>query len=327
VGRAELALFGSFVLAIGSPARADDPLPALIVTRAGGASDCPDAAQLAAEVARMNGAPALDATGKTASPTRLHVEISRGLDGYSAVIRALGARSGERRLSDAGPSCKNLADALALTLAIILDAKQASIEPTPRAFEPRLRASSESLASSNRRTSGDVGAAIGLHAGLLAETGLLFTALGRIDLGELITLEAGGFVTSEQSVDHVGSDGKLSLRLLSGFLGVCARLASDRSRIALAACAEPYLGWLRGTGAGFDHPRPAQNHVWLAGGIALDLDGAISGPLRWHVRGAGLAVVEERFVVGVDGEPEPDTVFVSSPAALLASAGLRLNFE
>jgi hypothetical protein len=106
---------------------------------------------------------------------------------------------------------------------------------------------------------------------------------------------------------------------------VCARLASDRSPLALALCAEPYVGWLRGTGSDFQVPRPAQTHVWLAGGVGLDADGEISGPLRWFARGGGLLVAKRRFTVRVDGKSE--TLFATSLATLLASAGLRFHFE
>src|SRR5687767_8910457 len=99
---ASLVVF-ALVASLGSQARAE-PLPALVVTRSAGANDCPDASSLAAEVARMNGRPSLDPTGSSVATTRLHVELSRGLEGYSAVIRAAGARSGERRLTDVGPT-------------------------------------------------------------------------------------------------------------------------------------------------------------------------------------------------------------------------------
>ena len=90
-------------------------------------------------------------------------------------------------------------------------------------------------------------------------------------------------------------------------------------------CAEPYIGRLRGTGSGFDEDRPTRDHLWLAGGLALDLDAVIAGPVRWHLRAAGLAVKKQQFVVIRDGQPDP--IFESSSAALLASLGVGLHFE
>jgi hypothetical protein len=333
--RVALTLFA--LAALGpAPAHAEPPLPALVVTRSAGALDCPDAVQLAAEVARLNGRRSLDASGAGASALRLHVALERDPAGYNAVIRALGARSGERRLTDAGPRCENLAEAVALSLAIILDAREDAREEqrseTPAAatqvavvggdpgFERRF-VERDPVRSGNAL---DLAAGIGLHAGALEHAGLLFVGLGRLTLGEFLTLEAGAIVADGQSVAHP-SGGELELELAAGFLGVCTRLATDRSRLALTLCAEPYLGRLRGTGSGFDQDLPARDHLWLAGGLALDADGAIAGPARWHVRAAGLVAKKQRFTVTVDGRP--DSVFESSSAALLAAAGVRLHFE
>jgi hypothetical protein len=337
VVRAESVFLPVFALValLGSPARAE-PLPALVVTRAPGANDCPDAASLAAEVARMNGRPSLDPSGNSVATTRLHVELTRGLEGYAAVIRAAGERSGERRLTDVGPTCENLADALALTLALILDSDRGSIDSSgpaphfsraPHAFEPRLDGRTFAAPAMKSRNSLDLAAGVGVHAEALDEAGILFTGLVRLSLGEWLLLEAGGFVTGQQTVPHEGSEGSLALRLASGFLGVCARLASDRSPLALALCAEPYVGWLRGEGSGFEVERPAQTHLWLAGGLTLDADGAISGRLRWYGRVGGLLVARRGFFVSVDGQRESPLLFETSGAAVLASAGLRLHFE
>jgi hypothetical protein len=334
VVRPEPAFLPVFALValLGAPAWAE-PLPALVVTRSAGANDCPDAASLAAEVARMNGRPSLDPNGNSVAATRLHVELSRGLEGYAAVIRAGGARTGERRLTDVGPTCENLADALALTLALILDSDRGSIESsapaphfsrTPRTFEPRLDGRTFASPATKPRNSFDLAAGVGVHASALDEAGFLFTGLVRVSLGEWLMVEAGGFVTDKQTMPHE-IRGELALRLAGGFLGVCARLASDRSSLALALCAEPHLGWLRGTGSGFTRDHPTQTHLWLAGGLALDGDGAISGPVRWYARVGGLLVAERRFLVRVDDRPEP--LFETPGAAVLASAGLRLRFE
>ena len=115
------------------------------------------------------------------------------------------------------------------------------------------------------------------------------------------------------------------LELASAFLGACLRLTALEVAPRVTLCAEPYLGRLRGTGAGFDADRPPQDHLWLAGALALAGAGPIAGPLHWQIKAAGLLVRENRFNVVLNGQP--DTVFESSPAALLASAGLFLHFE
>jgi hypothetical protein len=314
-------------LALDRAARADEPLPALIVTRAPGAQDCPDATALAREVAHMNGRPSLDASARRTASTWLHVEINRGTDGYSAVIRAQGRRTGERRLSDTGPSCENLADALALTLAMVLDnyAGQVSIEPEPTrtptwrkqpAAAPPQRLSVSAL---------ELDVATAVHVGVLAHVGPLISARGRLWLGKTAVFEAGGVYFFEQTVEHAESAGRLELNLASGFLGSCANLSQPEDGVGLALCAEGYLGRLKGTGTGFTRDEPAQNHLWLAAGLALDLAGRIAGPLEWSARAAAFLVREQRFVVLVDGRE--DAIFQSSPAGLWAGVALRSHFE
>jgi len=318
---------GLYALAFGRAARADEPLPALIVTRAPGAQDCPDAEGLAREVARMNGRPSLDPRARKTASTWLHVEINRGADGYAAVIRAQGNRTGERQLSDTGPSCENLAEALALTLAMVLDnyAGRASIEPQ-RARPPPWR--EQATAEPPRRlnvSALELDAATAVHVGVLAHVGPLILARGRLWLGDVAAFEAGGVYVFEQTIEHAESAGRLELDLVSGFVGSCAGLSRLQDGVALALCAEGYLGRLQGTGTGFSEDRPPQHHLWLAGGLAFDLAGRIAGPLLWSARAAAFLVREQRFVVQVDGREDP--LFQSSPAGLWAGVALRSHFE
>jgi len=314
-------------LALSRAAGADAPLPALIVTRSPGAQDCPDADALAREVARMNGRPSLDPSARKTAHTWLHVEINRGGDGYAAVIRAEGKRTGERQLSDTGPSCDNLAEALALTLAIVLDnyAQRTSIEPPP----PRTAASREQLAAERPRrlnvSALELDAGTAVHVGMLARAGPLILARGRLWLGQVVALEAGALYAFEQEIEHAESAGRLELDLVSGFIGSCASFSRLENGIALGLCAEGYLGRLQGTGAGFSRDQPPRSHLWLAGGLAIDLAGRLAGPLLWSARGAAFLMREQRFIVQVDGREDP--IFESSPAGVWAGVALRAHFE
>lgn len=306
-----------------------EPLPALIVTRGARATDCPDAAALAREVERMNGKPSIDPAATGPVRTRLHVEIEHATGGYSAVIRALGAKTGERRLTDLGPGCGNLADALALTLALILDdEKRSSIAPEgPEERAARLEPNRQDRGATepNATVRGAVEAAAGIQAGALPRPSLVAAARGRLEIADGVLLEAGGFIAPAETIDHATSDGQVTLELASAFAGVCLRLAGAPRTTSALVCAEPYVGRLRGTGHGFDVDRPPQNHLWLAGGLALEGQGAIAGPLFWIVRAAGLAVTKQRFLVRVNGID--DAIYESAPAALLGWAGVGLHFE
>jgi hypothetical protein len=330
VGLAERLALGLAALAFAatSPARADEPLPVLIVTRSPGARDCPDASALAREVERMNGRPSLDPSPQRSVRTRLHVEITQGLEGYNAIIRAQGGRTGERLLSDTGPGCENLADALALTLAMVLDnyGDRVSIEPESRSAADFRRSPRASPSARTLTVSGaEVDAATAVHIGMLARAGPLVLARGRLRLADTIALEAGALFAFEQTVEHAQSEGELDLGLWSGFVGACVGLATLEDAAALGLCAEGYLGRLRATGRNFDENRTPQNHVWGAGGLAVDVAGRIVGPVLWHARAGAFVAREQRFVVDVAGTE--DSIFESSPAGVLAGAGLRLHFE
>src|SRR5580700_3795505 len=95
-------------------------LPSLAVHRTEDSADCPDADALAAAVAQQMKRPALD---PGASGRGLDVQIYRSEAGYTAVIQAGGKT---RQLSDRGPTCEGLAAALAVSIAVMLDA-----EPLP----------------------------------------------------------------------------------------------------------------------------------------------------------------------------------------------------
>jgi hypothetical protein len=275
----------------------------------------------------MNGRPSLDPSGGRGARTALHVEVTRGIEGYSAVIRALGARTGERYLSDLGPDCRNLADALALTLAIILDneADRASIEPEHRTG---VDTRSNALLDDERKhrvteSSLELGAALGVHAGALPVAGALVSVQGRFWPSDVFALSAGGFWALDQTEPYEARPpGQLELELASAFAGACVRVTPQDAAPRVALCAEPYVGRLQGTGVGFDEDQPPQTHVWLAGGLAIDAVGRLTGPLHWQIKASGLVMREHRFFVSLNGQP--DTVFKSSPAALFASAGLVL---
>src|SRR5262245_51916025 len=99
-----------------------DPIhAALVVTRDDGARDCPDSAVLGARVETVAGKELFAAAGDAARDTWVQVEFVRSITGYRAVISARGQRQGTRALDDVGPECSSLAEAVAVTLAILLD--------------------------------------------------------------------------------------------------------------------------------------------------------------------------------------------------------------
>src|SRR5262245_53241203 len=100
----------------------------LIVQRAPAAADCLDAGGLAARVNELAGREALVAATDAGSGVAFEVQILKSDDGYTAIVLAAGK---SRQIADPGPACESLASALALTLAILLDAGEAPPVPPP----------------------------------------------------------------------------------------------------------------------------------------------------------------------------------------------------
>jgi hypothetical protein len=130
------ALGAAIALAVSAaPARAE-PLPHLAVHRTTDVSDCPDAAALAYAVAKQMKRPAVEPDAEiprgggssgAASPAvvaGLDVQLYRSAEGYTAVIAAAGKT---RTIADRGATCAGLGDALAITLAILLDTEGPAI--------------------------------------------------------------------------------------------------------------------------------------------------------------------------------------------------------
>lgn len=96
----------------------------LSVARSADALSCPDDEVLAARVRQLR-------DGKAdVPPLRIDVLLQRHAEGYRARIRVSGPRSGERELSTQEGSCGGLADALSVSLALLLD-EEALPAPPP----------------------------------------------------------------------------------------------------------------------------------------------------------------------------------------------------
>jgi hypothetical protein len=291
-------------------ATAQEPLPHLIVTRDPGSASCPDANGLAWEVARLNGRPAVDPAQMTLARTRLHVEITRGLDGFRAVIRAHGARPGERSLSDVGPGCENLADALALTLALVVDtSREGTVVVHPidqdldEARDRRDRASrahGEAPLFDMPPTTVHAGVAAAFNA--IDGLGALAFVDGELWLGEVFSLGLGGvFVFPERVALGPGS---VTASILGGAVRPCATLLGGRAALRFAACAQAMIGALAGEGLGFNEDTHQTSLLWTAVGGGLLAEGPVAGLFRWSARALAYGVPGAlRFTVdGIDDD-------------------------
>lgn len=105
----------AFALACAAVAHAT-PALRLSVVRSQDAADCPDDVQLAALVAALSRPDA-----PPAGSVLVDAQFFRQQEQYAVTLRVSGDRSGQRALVDPGPTCAGLAEAAALTVAMLLD--------------------------------------------------------------------------------------------------------------------------------------------------------------------------------------------------------------
>jgi hypothetical protein len=284
----------------------------LLVERDAAASDCPDAIALAKATLALGSPPA--ARGE---PLQLIVRFERGLDGYTAVIEATGRKQGTRELHHPAASCRPLADAASVVLAVLSDlipapAPEPEAQPQPAPVPPP-----PPPPPAPRPT-----AAIGLESGLAyglvgsAVTGTASVVLraryqaAELELGALFGLP---------HYQPVGP-GVLETSLVAGTALGCWWFGGE-NRLALGGCAGPALGSLQGSGHGYDHDDSARP-LWFAAVFGL----AARVPIRsrWTCRLALSAVVpfnSHTFLV----DPLQDG-FHSTPAAVWLRFGPEYRF-
>ena len=257
--------------------------------------------------------------GSASSRTTFVVEITHGLEGYLAVVRAQGERTGERRVSDFGPGCENLADALTLTLAIALDNdrnRQSIADDAPEADQPTLPVADARSAASTLPIALELGAGAGLGVGPSLQTIALFDA--ELWLDRIWTIGAGGWFTLPQ--DATLGVGSVQMSVVSAQLWPCGSVVGSKDEARLALCGLALLGVLRGEGDGF-HQDGAATLFWSAFGAGLHASGPLFARVHWSLRAAGCAAPGDReFTVD-----RSDATYRARVLVGFAAGGLRME--
>ncbi|AKT41292.1 hypothetical protein [Chondromyces crocatus] len=321
---------------------ASSPLARLTVTRTAEATDCPDAAALTAAVEVAMKRPALDDASEEAAADTYEVRIFREDDAYAAVLRAGDLT---RRISDPGPTCAGLAEALAITLAILLDSEAPPrAEPAPPSPAPPSPATPS--ARSTRRAPGSTPTAtptpapsarawdVSLDLGVSQTLGVLtpfswaFHAEASLRL-ERVSFGAGAIWMPTRTLDV--TPGQVDITLALATARACAAIAGHLEGPRLSVCAQPMVGAFSGAGRGYDPDRQV-TVPWAALGALLLGEGPIAGPLGWSLRGAVVAplVSEELTIDRVDGPAGAQALsvisaFTPSPIGFSLGAGLRVS--
>lgn len=310
------------------------PSPRLVVLRSDDAADCPDAVALASAVDKQMQRPALNPTTNEPDAPVYEVRIARSKEGYSATIQ-----SGDltRELSDPGSTCGELADALALTLAILLDNEPAPLPPaTTVPSDSSLKPVSTPASASStppppvvfrvkpaRRWHVGVDLAVGETIGFLTPVSFAFVA-GASFRYDRISIGAGMFGIPWATVDQNATAG-VDLRLFTSLVHVCGRVAGKASGIHLSACGQTFLGAIHGVGRGFPVNRGGTQPWWALGAMG-SLDGPLAARVGWFLRlSLAVPIVSYRFTAtpNPSTESNPVTLFEPLPFAAFLSAGLR----
>lgn len=302
----ELRRLGAFVLAVTATstvhaAGSEPPRAQLVVTRGAGAEDCPDATALTTKTRAMTAADITPDSAEMPRDTWINVELSRVLSGYRATISARGRRHGTRTIDDVGPRCGSLADAVAITLVMLMDPELSSEAPpkpsTPAVVMPPPPPSAPParLLTPGAELAGGASFAILEHPAPLLELG------AHLGIGERAGVALGGGYVFPDRVTSAG--GEVRLGLAYGYLrGSFALLKSTSTSIVFNG--GPLLGSLSGAGEHYDVPKPTQRLLWLAVAGGPELRATLASWLSWSMRLMLVApVIHQSFRVNDAGTP------------------------
>lgn len=304
---ASLAPFGSFARrAFGAPL--GGALPQLSVERPADAVGCPDAPAVAAALRELTGREVVTTEAGAGAGERWLVTVRREGAGYEAVVRVEGARSGERRLSAPGVACGELREAIAVTIALVLDHALVLEPPRAKAAPARPEKASWGVSAEGR-----VGAAIGLLDGVGA-----LVALG-VDAGPRpgrLTFGVGAFGVSPSTVAY--DQGTIDLSLFGAYLRACRELVGAPRALRGGLCALGLGGALGGKGRGYPGNNRQAYTPWVAPGVSALLRGPLAGDFGWSLAATGyLPLLRNSFSVGNRG-----LAYETAPVAASLEAGV-----
>jgi hypothetical protein len=265
---------------IGAVSRAEAaPLSAdLSVERAAGTEDCPDRESLGGLVVRIvNPRGGVSSLGGPGSDVRAVVQFSRAGAGYQATLRLAGAKEGERTLTDTAATCTALGRAVAITMALLLDAGlEAAPEAAPPAPAAVAVAPAAPVEAPPRATSAFLAVTAGPALGLVGPPSLATGLAFELRLGRRISVELEGQYVAPRATAF--DTGQVDVALLAGRTRLCGAVAAD-APVRVALCAEGGAGQLRGQGRGFATANGAAGTAWLGAGGGLQASGVVGR--RW----------------------------------------------
>jgi hypothetical protein len=261
--------------------------------------------------------------------------------GHRADIELVGARSGQRTLSDDGADCRELAGAAALTLAILIDPSfvppgdTSSTNAAPAAAGSNLTAAIPAATASpasppspvvdsgprvdrRRESSASLFAGAGMASRL---TRPLLPALSggvALDLVPSFGVRALALWVPPSRVDL--PPGEVELALLVGAVEACLHFAPTQPSARLSACGGASGGRIHAAGKGYDQDLES-DHEFFAVQAGLSGDLPLSEPFGVFLDGRGYyAFTQNPLEVTGEGEVHP-----TKNPGFSALTGLRLR--
>jgi hypothetical protein len=304
------------------PAAARELPPRLSVEKAAGAEQCPEQQELGRRVEGILRQP----LGEVIDPAELTIEVRFARtpeNAFSARVTATGPKPGQRLLRDISPTCDALAEAVSVTIALLLDdalpdRHAATIAPgatapathSPPADTTPPRAHDLNANAWTGRASLEVGGGYGLAgSGALLGFGRAGARHGRW----LFDLGAGANLPREQGFQN----GSVRTSLLFGSLRACYLLGQS---LLIAPCVQVGAGRLHGEGSGYGEVRAA-SLPWTAAGLGLAGEVPL-GAGFYATLAATLWVPTRRQTFSVENA---GIAWESKPLAGVLTAGLALS--
>lgn len=268
-------------------------LPALRVEREPGAEGCPDAASLGERIVAIR--------GRADPPNNRSYVLSFSHIGnsFSATIRSEPKGESQRVLADQGPTCAAVAQAAAVTLALLFDSDLERAPPAKPAPAPRSAPAPPKLESKSTkptRAGSDLHGTLSLAAGAVAFVVRPLSPVLSAEVGVRSARFRGGLgVLWVPPQTLTLEPGHVKEWLLSGVARACVPLIAG-SRIGLDVCSGLLVGVLDARADGFTK-NEQRRRAWLAAPLGLSLSHA-SGALGWEFSASALGVlVHHDFMV------------------------------
>ena len=267
--------------------------------RAADAAECPKAAALAATVNDGLGRAALTPAGAGAAegnPVRVVVRFERAAKGYAATVNVGGGRGGTRKLSDAGPGCATLGNAVG----VLLDATARC----GRRDAGRRGRGREAGPTTERRAAGSAAPAHATTAGVASAAASRKGWSGdgrrprprRDARVRRWSARVGGVWLPEKVNDY--GPGRIEVGLAFARIALCGSTRVEQSSLTMALCAQQQVGWLRGHGFDYDAANLGADQLWLAAGASIVASGAFERSFGWEAEAGVVRLLrQQRFVI------------------------------